>query len=75
LIGTNVVFSPNGKHFVVITPEEPMELWSLSGQRPIALMKLDKPFRSFFSGDSRTFYSLTRAGEFRSWPIVGESGD
>lgn len=75
LIGTNVVFSPNGKHFVVITPEEPMELWSLPGQRPIALMKLDKPFRSFFSSDGKHFYSLTRAGDFRSWSIDGESGD
>jgi len=75
LIGTNVVFSPKGKHFVVITPEEPMELWSLTGQNPIALMKLGKPFHSFFSRDSRTFYSLTRAGDFRSWSIDGESGD
>ena len=75
LIGTTVVFSPNGKHFVVITPEEPMELWSLPGQNPIARMKLGKPYHSFFSRDSRTFYSLTRAGEFRSWAIDGESGD
>ena len=75
LIGTNVVFSPTGKHFVVITPEEPMELWSLPGQKPIALMKLDKPFLSFFSGDGRTFYSLTRAGDFRSWSIDDELGD
>jgi WD40 repeat protein len=75
LIGTNVVFSPSGKHFVVITPEEPMELWSLPGQRPIAMMKLDKPFRSFFSSDGKTFYSLTRAGDFRSWSIDGEFGN
>ena len=75
LIGTNVVFSPNGKHFVVINPEGPMELWSLPGQMPIALMEHDMPSRSFFSRDSNTFYSLTRAGDFRSWSIDGEAGD
>lgn len=71
LIGTEVVFSPNGKYFVVVTPDEPLELWSISDQKPIARMEIDKPYRSLFSRDSRTFYSLTRAGQFRSWSLEG----
>ena len=71
LIGTTVVFCPNGKYFVVATPDEPLELWSIADQKPIARMEIEKPYRNFFSRGSRTFYSLTRAGDFRSWSIDG----
>ncbi len=74
-IGTNVVFGPNGKYFVIAEPDKPLELWSIADQKPIGRMEIEKPFRIFFSRDSRTLYSLTRAGEFRSWSIDGESAD
>ena len=73
LIGTTVVFCPNGKYFVVAEPDEPLELWSTADQKPIRRMEIEKPYRNFFSRDSRTFYSLTRAGEFRTWSLDGAS--
>ncbi|MBL8809745.1 MAG: PD40 domain-containing protein [Planctomycetaceae bacterium] len=66
-IGTDVVFCPNGRYFVVITPDEPLELWSIVAQEPVCRMEFASPYLSFFSHDSRNLYSLTRGGEFRSW--------
>lgn len=73
LVGTEVIFGAIGRHFVVITPDQLTELWSLPGQKPIAQLKFDQPFWSFFSNDGKTFYSSTRAGKFRSWSLDGVS--
>ncbi|MFO0977084.1 MAG: WD40 repeat domain-containing protein [Planctomycetaceae bacterium] len=71
-IHTEVVFCSNGRYFVVITPDEPMELWSIAKHEPVCRMEITTPYKSFFSRDGSTFYSLTREGDFRSWSIDHE---
>ncbi|MDA1013765.1 MAG: WD40 repeat domain-containing protein [Planctomycetota bacterium] len=73
LISTTVVFCPNGKYCVVAEPDESLELWSIADQKPIGRMAIENPYRTFFSHDGKTFYSLTRAGEFRTWSLEGVS--
>lgn len=70
-IGTNVVFSPQGEHFVVLTPDQPAELWNVAEKRKVREMEIQTPFHSFFSPDGKTFYSLNRTGEFRWWSLDG----
>lgn len=71
LIGTQVTFSPNRKFFVVHEPGEALELWNVSSQKPVGRLAIEKPYSKFFSPDDGMFYSLTRAGEFRSWSMEG----
>lgn len=71
LIGTQVTFSPRRKFFVVHEPDTEMELWNMSVQKPIGRLAIKKPYNKFFSPDDGMFYSLTRAGEFRSWSMDG----
>lgn len=70
--GAKVIFCPNRQYFVVLEPGKPAELWSITDQKKLREIKVDKPFRSFFSRDSRTFYSMTRQGKLSWWPIGKE---
>lgn len=71
LIGTQVTFSPNRKFFVVHEPGEALELWNVSSQKPVGRLAIEKPHSKFFSPDDGMFYSLTLAGELRSWSMQG----
>ena len=68
-LGTVVEFCPTGKHFVVLPPEGPAELWSVAKKKQIRKLTINEPFRTFFSDDGASLYSLTRAGDFRVWPL------
>lgn len=70
LIGTEVVFCPTGKFFVVQTPDKPLELWSISTMKQVARLEFGEPYLCFFSVDSRACYALSRAGTFRSWSLA-----
>ena len=73
LIGTEVIFSPDREQFVVLTPKEPAELWSISKRKQVGEMNIGRSFRSFFSPDGRAFYSVNPGGVVRAWSL--DSGD
>lgn len=71
LIGTNAVFDPAGRHFVVLVPEGAAELWSVAERKRIRDIDITEQFHSAFSSDGRSFHTVTRSGKFRVWNLDG----